>query len=119
MVNKMADKKLLKDYTKEEIAEFSSLEKEAYDKAVKLTKEFFHIQSLLEDLTDHWKEYFIFLEDEKISQICAFYGDTLAPFDDELREVIADNLKQSLNGVHKAVNYNTKKIDTGRILDNR
>ena len=32
----MADKKLLKDYTKEEIAEFSALEKEAYDKANKL-----------------------------------------------------------------------------------
>ena len=113
----MAEKKLLKEYTKEEIAEFSSLEKEAYDKAVKLNKELFHVQSLLEDLTDHWKEYFMFLENEKISKICEFYGDTAAPFDDELREVISDNLKQSLNGVHKAVGYNTKKIDTGRILD--
>ncbi|MCR5026225.1 MAG: hypothetical protein K6A34_02105 [Methanobrevibacter sp.] len=115
----MAEKKLLKDYTKEEITEFSSLEKEAYEKAVKLNKQFFHIQSLLEDLTDDWKEYFIFLEDKKISKICEFYGDKTAPFDDELREVIAGNLKQSLNGVHKAVSYNTKKIDTGRILDNR
>ena len=112
----MADK-LFKDYTTEEIAEFSSLEKEAYDKAVKLNKELFYIQNLLEDLTDHWKEYFMFLENEKISKICEFYGDTAAPFDDELREAISDNLKQSLNGVHKAVGYNTKKIDTGRILD--
>ena len=115
----MADKKLLKEYTEEEIAEFSSLEKEAYDKAVKLNKEFFHVQSLLEDLTEHWKEYFMFLEDEKIAKICEFYGETAAPFDDELREVIVNNLKQSLNGVHKAVSYNTKKIDTGRVLNNK
>ena len=115
----MADKKLLKEYTEEEIAEFSSLEKEAYDKAVKLNKEFFHVQSLMEDLTEHWKEYFMFLEDEKIAKICEFYGETAAPFDDELREVIVNNLKQSLNGVHKAVSYNTKKIDTGRVLNNK
>lgn len=115
----MADKKLLKEYTKEEIAEFSSLEKEAYDKAVKLNKEFIHIQSLLEDLTEHWKEYFIFLENEKIAKICEFYGETAAPFDDELREVITGNLKQSLNGVHKGVSYNTKKIDLGRVLNNK
>ena len=113
----MADKKLFKDYTDEEIAEFSSLEKEAYDKGVKLNKELIHIQALLDNLTESWKEYFIFLEDQKISKICEFYGDTAAPFDDELREVISNNLKTSLNGVHKAVNYNTKKIDTGRILD--
>ena len=113
----MADKKLLKDYTKEEIAEFSSLEKEAYEKANKLNKEFIHIESLLNDLTEHWKEYFIFLENQKISKICEFYGDKTAPFDDELREVIAANLKSSLNGVHKSVNYNTKKIDVGRIID--
>lgn len=115
----MADKKILKDYSKEEIAEFTSLEKEAYEKAVQLNKEFFHIQTLLNDLTEHWKEYFIFLEDKKISKICEFYGDKTAPFNDELREVISNNLKQSLNDVHKAVNYNTKKIDTGRILDNK
>ena len=117
MVNNMADKKLLKDYTKEEIAEFSALEKEAYEKAVKLNKEFFHIESLLGDLTEHWKEFFMFLEDQKISKICEFYGDKTVPFDEELREVIAANLKTSLNGVHKAVNYNTKKIDLGRIND--
>lgn len=117
MVKYMADKKLLKDYTKEEIAEFSAIEKEAYEKANQLNKEFFHIESLLGDLTDHWKEYFIFLEDQKISKICEFYGDKTVPFDDELREAIAANLKASLNGVHKAVNYNTKKIDVGRIID--
>ena len=117
MVMIMADEKLLKDYTKEEIAEFSDLEREAYDRANKLNKEFIHIESLLKDLTEHWKEYFIYLEDNKISKICEFYGEKTAPFDDELREVIANNLKSSLNGVHKAVNYNTKKIDTGRILD--
>jgi hypothetical protein len=109
--------KLLKDYTKEEIAEFSPLEKEAYEKAKKLNKKLIHIESLLNDLTDDWKEFFIFMEDKKISKICEFYGDKAAPFDDELREVIAGNLKTSLNGVHKAVNYNTKKIDTGRVLD--
>lgn len=113
----MADKKLLKDYTKEEIAEFSALEKEAYEKANQLNKEFIHIESLLNDLTADWKEYFIFLEDKKISKICEFYGDKAAPFDDELREVIAGNLKTSLNTLHKSVNYNTKKIDVGRILD--
>ena len=57
------------------------------------------------------------LENQKISKICEFYGDKTAPFDDELREVIAANLKSSLNGVHKSVNYNTKKIDVGRIID--
>lgn len=113
----MADKKLLNDYTKEEVAEFSALEKEAYEKAKQLNKEFIHIESLLGELTEHWKEYFIFLEDQKISKICEFYGDKTAPFDDELREVIAANLKNSLNSVHKAVNYNTKKIDVGRIID--
>ena len=58
-----------------------------------------YIESLLNDLTEHWKEYFIFLENQKISKICEFYGDKTAPFDDELREVIAANLKSSLNGV--------------------
>ena len=44
----MADKKLLKDYTKEEIAEFSALEKEAYDKVIdKYTNE--SIGKLIED----------------------------------------------------------------------
>lgn len=109
--------KLLKDYTKEEVAELSALEKEAYEKAKKLNKELIHVESLLNDLTQHWKEFFMFMEDNKISKICEFYGEKCAPFDDELREVISGNLKSSLNGVHKAVNYNTKKIDTGRILD--
>lgn len=113
----MADDKLLKDYTKEEIAEFSDLEKEAYEKANKLNKEFIHIESLLKDLTADWKEFFIYMEDNKISKICEFYGEKTAPFDDELREVIAGNLKSSLNSLHKSVNYNTKKIDVGRILD--
>ena len=113
----MVDKKVLKDYSKAEIAEFSSLEKEAYDRANKLNKQFFHIQSLLDDLSDDWKEYFKFLEEEKISKICEFYGETAAPFDDVLREVISNTLKDSLKNLHKAVNYNTKKIDTGRILD--
>ena len=115
----MADKKNLKDYTTEEIGEFSGLEKQAYDGAVKLNKEIFYIQNLLEDLTEHWKEYFIFLEDEKIAKICEFYGDKTAPFDDELRQVIAEDLKKSLNGVRKAVNYNTKKIDIGRIVNDK
>ena len=113
----MVDKKVLKDYSKTEIAEFSSLEKEAYDRANKLNKQFFHIQSLLDDLSYDWKEYFKFLEEEKISKICEFYGETAAPFDDELREVISKTLTDSLKNVQKAVNYNTKKIDTGRILD--
>ena len=115
----MANDKILKDYTKEEIAEFSSLEKEAYDKANKLNKEFIHIHSLLQDLTDDWKEYMIFLEDKKISKICAFYGEDTASFDDELRESIAGTLKKSLNDLHKAVNYNTKKIDIGRIINDK
>ncbi len=115
----MADGKVLKDYTDSEIKEFSSLEKKAYDDAVSLNKQFTHINILLENLTNDWKEYLIFLEEEKISKICEFYGDDLAPFDDELRKAIAETLETSLKDVRKSINYNTKKIDIGRIVKNK
>ena len=113
----MADKKLLKDYTKEEIAEFSALEKEAYEKANKLNKEFIHVESLLNDLTADWKEYFIFLEDKKISKICEFRGGECIDFDEELLNAIVTTLKKSVNDTNKSIKYNSKKISINRVIN--
>lgn len=113
----MSSKKYLNEWDVSEIAELKSIEKQSYEKAVELNNKLNDAEQALNALTAEWKEYMQFLEDERISKICKFYGKDTIAFNEELLNTIVNTLKESLNNTHKAVDYNSKKIGINRVID--
>ena len=113
----MNDKTSLYQWENEDLKDLTDIEKESFKKAVELNDKLIDAKTILDEIAYDWKEYMQYLEDERVSKICEFYGKTTIDFNEELLTAIVTTLKESLNKTHKAVDYNSKKIKINRVLE--
>lgn len=112
----MSDKTLY-DFENEDLNDYKSIEKQSFKKAVELNDKLIDAKTLLEEISYDWNEFIDFLESNHISKYCEFKGEKTIDFDDELKNAIVSTLKESLSNVHKAVDFNSKKIKITRVID--
>ena len=110
-------KTTLYEWENANLDELNNIEKESLKRAVDLNDKLIDVKTVIEEVTFEWKEYMSFLEDERISKKCEFYGKETIPFNEELLKAIVDTLKDSLNNTHKAIDYNSKKIGINNVID--
>jgi hypothetical protein len=113
----MSEKTYLYNWEKQDLDEFTDIEKEAFRRANELNDKLLDLKFIIEEMDYEWGEYIQFLEDEKISKICEFRGGQCIDFNEELLNSIVNTLRKSLNDAHKAVNYNSKKIALNRVVE--
>ena len=111
----MSDESLY-EWENKDTSDLNNIEKEALNKAIELNDKFLDAKTILDELSYEWKEYMDFLEEERISKICEFYGNDTIPFNEDLLEAIVETLKKSLNNTKDAIDYNSKKIKINQII---
>ena len=107
----------LYEWENSDLSDLKSIEKDSLKKAVELNDKLIDAKTILDEIAYDWKEYMDFLENERISKKCEFYGKSIIPFNEELLNAIVNTLKESLNNAHKSFDYNSKKIGINTVID--
>ena len=107
----------LYEWENSDLSDLNDIEKESLKKAIELNDKLIDAKTIFEEISYEWTEYMDFLENERISKKCEFYGKTTIPFNEELLKAIVNTLKESLNNTHKAIDYNSKKIGINIVIE--
>lgn len=113
----MDEKTYLYEWQRKDFEDFSDIEMKAFKKADELNDKILDLKILIEDINYDWANLIQFFENEKISRICEFRGGECIEFSDELLNAIANTLIKSLNDTKNEINYNSKKIDLGLVIN--
>ncbi len=113
----MSDKTYLYEWKEEDLKDLSNIEIKAFRKADDLNDKLLDIKILMDEIAEDWMDFMEFLEDEKISKICEFRGQTCIDFDEELLDGIVNTLKKSLDDTKRSLDYNSKKIALNLVIE--